>query len=325
MTPGTKVILLQDRSTGILVRQASKDTWIVDLDGFELELPERELVPAQQPAPASRPSPCTAAPEVRPAGAAAPARAQIPLPPTLWTEIAITNPLKHTLHLCNGTAAPWYYTAWVLTAGLYRRVASGSIQPGQYAALYTYDYGDGLTQTDLLVDTMAESLIHEPTPPQPLRAAIKLRNKTYQRPPQYSALGLGQVLPVQQLWPQAAAPAAETAASAEEKTPASAKAPNEQVVDLHLDALTDDPTLVKKDHILPLQLNAFRSALEAAVQAGQLYITFVHGVGNGVLRDKLLDELKHHPCVEHWGPLLPEYAAWGATRVRLAPGGRTKK
>ena len=70
-------------------------------------------------------------------------------------------------------------------------------------------------------------------------------------------------------------------------------------VDLHVDALLDDTTGMENKDILELQLKVFRATMDAYRKQTGTKIVFIHGKGEGVLRNALTKELKHSykPCV----------------------------
>ncbi len=64
-------------------------------------------------------------------------------------------------------------------------------------------------------------------------------------------------------------------------------APWEAEVDLHISALSDSYGHMSKHEILKMQLDYFRRALDSALMNQYRKITFIHGIGNGALRDAI--------------------------------------
>src|SRR5699024_10701270 len=89
------------------------------------------------------------------------------------------------------------------------------------------------------------------------------------------------------------------------------------VVDLHIEKLVDKAESVAKSEIITIQLQAFVKALDTAIAAGLSEITFIHGVGNGVLRDQLHKQLSKHPDVEYYKDAMKEKFGYGATVVKI--------
>lgn len=68
-------------------------------------------------------------------------------------------------------------------------------------------------------------------------------------------------------------------------------APAEAEVDLHISALREDYTHLSKHEILKLQIDYFRRTLDSAMMHQYKRIIYIHGIGNGVLRDAILQQL----------------------------------
>jgi hypothetical protein len=90
----------------------------------------------------------------------------------------------------------------------------------------------------------------------------------------------------------------------------------EAEVDLHIHELVDDPASFEKVEILEYQKNYFTRCLESAVSAGFLKVIFIHGVGNGVLKEALLDILKNHEGAEVFDAPMQKYGV-GAIEVHF--------
>lgn len=70
---------------------------------------------------------------------------------------------------------------------------------------------------------------------------------------------------------------------------------NEDVVDLHIEKITDDYRSLNTSAILRMQLEVFRRELDTAIRNHYYRIIFIHGIGEGILRQQLIDELKFYP------------------------------
>ena len=62
-------------------------------------------------------------------------------------------------------------------------------------------------------------------------------------------------------------------------------------VDLHIHELLDDTRDLTNHEILEVQLGRFRNELETAIANGTRRIVFIHGIGNGTLKQELRQEL----------------------------------
>jgi dsDNA-specific endonuclease/ATPase MutS2 len=88
-------------------------------------------------------------------------------------------------------------------------------------------------------------------------------------------------------------------------------------VDLHIEFLRDDHQSLNSDDILNIQLSEFNSCLEDAVISGLEEITFIHGIGNGILRNKIHKTLSQYPHIKYFEDARKEKFGFGATKVHL--------
>jgi hypothetical protein len=75
-------------------------------------------------------------------------------------------------------------------------------------------------------------------------------------------------------------------------------AAGEAIVDLHIGEIVDNIAGLDSRDMLQLQMNHFRKALESAIAEGYRKVTFIHGVGNGVLKNAIIKELKDYENLE---------------------------
>jgi dsDNA-specific endonuclease/ATPase MutS2 len=62
-------------------------------------------------------------------------------------------------------------------------------------------------------------------------------------------------------------------------------------VDLHIHELLDDTRGLANHEMLEIQLGRFRNELETAIANGTRRIVFIHGIGNGTLKQEIRREL----------------------------------
>ncbi len=72
----------------------------------------------------------------------------------------------------------------------------------------------------------------------------------------------------------------------------------EAVVDLHIGEIVDNIAGLESRDMFQLQMNHFRKALESAIAESYRKITFIHGVGNGTLKNAIIKELKEYEHLE---------------------------
>lgn len=94
------------------------------------------------------------------------------------------------------------------------------------------------------------------------------------------------------------------------------EAPSREI-DLHIEELTEQFPKMQADEMLRLQLEVFRKNLEAAIVHQYQSIIFIHGVGNGTLRNEIHKQLGKHPHVKTFKDARKEKFGYGATEVLL--------
>lgn len=68
----------------------------------------------------------------------------------------------------------------------------------------------------------------------------------------------------------------------------------EAIVDLHIAEVVDNIAGLSSRDMLNLQIGQFKKMLESAMANDYTKVTFIHGVGNGVLKDKIVAELENY-------------------------------
>jgi len=71
-------------------------------------------------------------------------------------------------------------------------------------------------------------------------------------------------------------------------------APGEAIVDLHIGELVDNILGMSSNDIFRVQVEYFKKMLDSAIQNEYSKVTFIHGVGNGVLKNHIINELRNY-------------------------------
>ncbi len=95
-----------------------------------------------------------------------------------------------------------------------------------------------------------------------------------------------------------------------------AHAKDEMIVDLHIEKLMEDYFGLNNSEKLDIQAKHFRRKLEMAINGHFTKIVFIHGVGNGVLRQTIRDLLRTYEGIEYSDASYTKFGA-GATEVRI--------
>ncbi len=76
-------------------------------------------------------------------------------------------------------------------------------------------------------------------------------------------------------------------------------APGEAVVDLHIGELVDNILGMSSTDMFRKQMDYFKEMLNSAISSEYNKVTFIHGVGNGVLKNAIIEELKNYGNTEN--------------------------
>lgn len=88
-------------------------------------------------------------------------------------------------------------------------------------------------------------------------------------------------------------------------------------VDLHIEKLTPHYASMSGSEMFNLQLTHFKDVLERAIACQMKSITFIHGVGNGMLKNEIRKILQQHQHVAKIEDAQKEQFGYGATKVTL--------
>lgn len=105
-----------------------------------------------------------------------------------------------------------------------------------------------------------------------------------------------------------------------EKTPVKKKTAEIVEVDLHIQELLDDTTGLSKKEMLDIQLEKVESEMRAAIQANVKRIVFIHGLGQGVLKQEVIKLLQSKFSKYYFQDASFKEYGYGATMVILKRG-----
>ena len=92
----------------------------------------------------------------------------------------------------------------------------------------------------------------------------------------------------------------------------------EAVVDLHIGELVDNILGLSSLDMLKIQIDTFKKVLENAIVNNYRKVTFIHGVGNGVLKDAIIKELNEYENLENRMASITKFGV-GAIDVVISP------
>lgn len=88
-------------------------------------------------------------------------------------------------------------------------------------------------------------------------------------------------------------------------------------IDLHIEAFFKEHEKLTPEEILPIQLNYMEECLDNAIANNAYQITFIHGIGNGILKKAIFDTLTNHTHVRSFENRFDSRYGFGATEVLL--------
>jgi hypothetical protein len=89
------------------------------------------------------------------------------------------------------------------------------------------------------------------------------------------------------------------------------------VVDLHINKLVDHVIGLGNHEILDIQMTRFRKELDAAIIENESEIIFIHGIGNGTLKNELRNSVDKDYSFCHYEDASFRQYGYGATRVLI--------
>ena len=73
----------------------------------------------------------------------------------------------------------------------------------------------------------------------------------------------------------------------------------EAIIDLHIGELLDNISGLSSHDMFTIQLNYFKKTLESAIKNDYQKITYIHGIGNGVLKNAIVKEIEEYEGLEN--------------------------
>lgn len=88
-------------------------------------------------------------------------------------------------------------------------------------------------------------------------------------------------------------------------------------IDLHIEKLSDEHEFLSNSDKLKVQMEAFEKNLNYAIATGMDEITFIHGIGNGVLRKEIHRYLSQINHIKYFKDTHKSNFGYGATLVKI--------
>ena len=89
----------------------------------------------------------------------------------------------------------------------------------------------------------------------------------------------------------------------------------ERVIDLHIEKIMKDFKALSNNDIVDIQLSYFQRALSAAMRSHLDHMFVIHGLGKGVLKNRIFDILRTYPGIKEFKNDYHPLFGWGATEI----------
>jgi len=314
--PGDTVAFVKDKGGGKVISLTDKEHVLLELEeGFEITVnkgeivKERDFLNEQEAEP--EPELSTQAP------------ATDTSQPGFFLAFEQSGTNTRTLYILNNTPQSLYFTIYEQKTGTDTQgLSSGALEPGQKQMINRYD----IQQFEEWPMLVTQAIFFTPQPsklPKPVHYAFKPRARAF-----FNAVGQAPLLahsahlfrldsPENLVNPEAPEHKSEPTAPPQPEQAQSQVASPPQVVDLHIDRLVSNPKQMEREAILNYQLTYFENMLDKAIAHNFGQIIFIHGIGNGVLRERILVQLKQKSEVRSIQEADPQQYGYGATQVRF--------
>ncbi|NMM50532.1 Smr/MutS family protein [Marinigracilibium pacificum] len=322
MNIGDKVRFLRGTESGVVTSIVDNQTVMVEIeDGFEIPVLRSELVfiskeettyfkKKETPEYEKQAEKIKAAPAV------------IGWPEGIYVAFKPVNDKQMALHLINLTDQMVLFSFSEISGDNSKGIIAGRVLPKEHYKLFNLDSNDFDNWPVYRADIIYHSRTFEETPT-PMSRQIKFKAgkffKSRRKTPLIDADAYtfrlddqGKKINVRELKETLQESSAKPG---ESQNYSSAQKPSASI-DLHIEELSKDHATMSNSQMLDLQFDTFLQKFDQALSSGMDEITFIHGVGNGVLKNKIhkylsgIDNIKYFKDTQRdkWG-------GYGATKV----------
>lgn len=319
MKIGDKVRTLRGNEEGIIVRFLEKNLVEVEIeDGFGIPVLRNELVVVAQ-----EEKNYFDRPERAPARSMADETTTKPTKQGIYLAHVVINDQQLSLHLVNATDFELPFSVGEESKGNYKGIGAGLLAPQTTVKLKNAQ----VSEFDQWPTLIIQLIFHRNgyfTLREPLQRRINFKANTFfkskatapilQKPAFVFRVDeqMGKPLDPEKLKEGMFA----KSESASEPAMVRLERPPREV-DLHIEKLTKQYDTMSNPEMLELQLQTFEEKLDQAIATGMDEITFIHGVGSGVLREAIHKRLSKIKNINYYQDTMRDKFGYGATLVRI--------
>ncbi|MCS6904073.1 MAG: Smr/MutS family protein [Bacteroidia bacterium] len=289
--PGEKVKFLHTTDIGVILQVYPDDRLLVLLDDIlELEVPVTEVVKLE--------------PQATDENIPLASNEQFGLDKGIYLAIELGPRLRY--YILNFTHYLLGFNFFIKTEQeQYIGKVSGAVEPSAIQLLMTFLKEEWVENSRLLFQFLFFKEKNEKIPPAPEQVPIEIKDRYFQKSPikipgiQSECLVIALLLVEKKTTrPPLIAPSVENALAQQPTNILDDYDLPDKVVDLHIEKLV--PSTEGLSNILDIQIKAFENALEKAYMHRLQEIVFIHGIGNGVLKQKIHEILRKTEFVKEF-------------------------
>ncbi|MBN2813836.1 MAG: DUF2027 domain-containing protein [Bacteroidales bacterium] len=346
---GDRVSFLNDVGGGVVNRTEGVYVYVLTTDGFEIPVPEKELVYSRDfvPEEREREEPKVSAISPKPESPAKerkkPAEVFV-LPQNLVSDTPVQLLLGFipenegpvfaspvACYLVNDSAYAAFYNLGRKVAGVFHYLDSGYIEPDTKRFIAGFDHTELSKTSDLHVQLVllckGRYLPHHPVDEMVNLSLVNFSKESYFRENDYfnekavlfEISGSNKVLDYDEITvPPEVREMKSKADEVEPARPGKKEPANDTLeVDLHFSEIDQKNSQLAPNAILALQLSRFHSAIEEAISKNMRRVVVIHGFGQGTLKTQIRKELQEkYPSFVFQDASFKEYG-FGATMIHL--------
>lgn len=225
------------------------------------------------------------------------------------------NDKLYKVHLFNDTSIPYYLVVYQATQSGYKLSYQGTIKSDEYPIIDELNI-EKFEQFPKLILQFIPVQAFSMEMPKPLVFQLQLKAASfYKNKKQHAQLGEVHEMPLQTSSLKIDASIIGTAADTSAPSLNIEKPQSE--VDLHIEHIEPRWKEIDSSEYIKMQLNHFHKILDAAIVNKMSEITFIHGVGNYILKNEIHRILSKHKQVEFYKEAQKNKFGYGATLVKL--------
>lgn len=241
-----------------------------------------------------------------------------PIEGSLFYAFTQDNQNNYSSYLINQTGQPVYFSCYEKSSNKYQLILHGQLDAQSFVILHHW------TLSKLPEYWLSWLPLHKmiDEPPKPVLKDIRIKKNwlVQESMPLPLIEKKGKLLNLSEQLQSIEADTLKNAFFEHDKSevnPSNLPTIDEQIVDLHMEALMEGHDHMSSGDKLAYQLDYFEKRLDAAIVAGVSNMTFIHGVGNGTLKHQIQRKLSGHPHISYFQDAQKEKFGYGALFVKF--------